>query len=315
MTAGQRVAPSPTAVVTPALFTGELKGHDFLMTSFRTGNTEIYRVDPYTGDAKNLTHSPNSHQRYPIWSPDGDRFLFTSDRDGAYNLYMAAADGSGVEQLTHLTAPSAAYFPSWSKEGNIIAFGVSGDEGFICIMNAEKRELRTVAPGRDPHISPDGSTIVFTKWVEFGYSVFVLDLASGQIKQLSHWENPIGAVTPTFSPDGKLILYSDAVEGRLEIFCLDAATGESSQLTRLGMFATSPAWSPDQQWISFRVTDENFWNDPEWAKRVYNERRGDKRPVWIMRADGSQPHILEALRFQCAIDGSRAVWNPKGHSG
>ncbi len=307
-----RVAPSPTAVVTPARFEGELHGHAFLMTSLRTGNTEVFRFDPYTGDATNLTRSPKSHQRYPMWSPDGDKFLFTSDRDGAYNLFVARADGSEIEQLTHVRTPEAVYFPSWSRGGNLIAFGISGEDARIEIMDADKRERQTVAPGRDPHIAADGSAITFTKWVETGYCVFVVDLATTDVRQLTSHQNQIGAVTPTFSPDGKTILYSDSVGEVLEIFSLTVATGEVVQLTDLGMFATSPAWSPDQQWISFRLTDQNFWNDATLARQVHEERRGDKRPVWVMRSDGSEPHVLETLRYQCAIDGSRAVWHPMG---
>jgi len=40
--------------------TPDLKGHQFLITSVRTGNTEVFLVDPTTGDATNLTRSPKS---------------------------------------------------------------------------------------------------------------------------------------------------------------------------------------------------------------------------------------------------------------
>jgi len=36
----------------------------------------------------------------------------------------------------------------------------------------------------------------------------------------------------------------------------------------------------------------------------------DKRPVWVIRPDGTDAHVIECLRFQCAIDGSRASWKP-----
>jgi TolB protein len=52
---------------------GSLMGHQLLLTSVRTGDTEIFVVDPETGDAKNLSRSPDSEDRYPCWSPDGKR--------------------------------------------------------------------------------------------------------------------------------------------------------------------------------------------------------------------------------------------------
>ena len=71
----------------------DLQGHQFLVTSVRTGDTEVFRVDPTSGDATNLTRSPGSEDRYPCWSSDGRRFAFTSDRDGTFNLYVADIEG------------------------------------------------------------------------------------------------------------------------------------------------------------------------------------------------------------------------------
>ena len=42
-------------------------------------------------------------------------------------------------------------------------------------------------------------------------------------------------------------------------------------------------------------------------KQTYDEKAGDKRPVWIMNADGTNAKIVEVLHYQCAMDGSRAV--------
>jgi Tol biopolymer transport system component len=49
----------------------DLQGHQFLVTSVRTGDAEVFLVDPATGDATNLTRSPKSEDRYPCWSRDG----------------------------------------------------------------------------------------------------------------------------------------------------------------------------------------------------------------------------------------------------
>lgn len=294
-------------------FSGELAGHRFLMTSVRTGNTEIFRVDPFTGSAINLTRCRASHQRYPSWSPDGVRIAFTSDRDGAYNLYVMDADGENVRQLTHEAAPNVVYFPNWSGDGERIIFGLAGCEPpLMCEIGTNGKDYRILGEGRDPHIAPDGRLLAFTKFLQTGYAVFMMDLASGRVTQVTQHENPMGAVTPTFSPDSKWVLFSDSVGNALELFRLCVESGDVEQLTILGRFATCADWSPDMKWISFRLTDDDFWNYPDRMRLAYAERRPDKRPVWVMRADGSSPHPLEALRYQCGIDGSRAVWDPMG---
>lgn len=46
-------------------------------------------------------------------------------------------------------------------------------------------------------------------------------------------------------------------------------------------------------------------------RKVYAEKPADKRPVWVIRPDGSGAQVLEPLRCQVAIDGSRASWRPR----
>ena len=68
----------------------------------------------------------------------------------------------------------------------------------------------------------------------------------------------------------------------------------------------SPAYSPDGRVITFRVTNEAYRRDQQKMKQTYNEKEGDKRPVWVMNTDGSNVRIAEVLHYQCAMDGSRA---------
>jgi TolB protein len=65
---------------------GEQRGYKMAVASFRTGDTEIFIVDPDTGDARNLARSPTSSERYPSFSPDGSKLAFNSNRDGTHNL-------------------------------------------------------------------------------------------------------------------------------------------------------------------------------------------------------------------------------------
>ena len=59
-----------------------------------------------------------------MWSPDGTRITFGSDREGGnkLNIFAMNADGSQQEQLTHFEAPDEAGDTNWSSDGKKIAF-------------------------------------------------------------------------------------------------------------------------------------------------------------------------------------------------
>lgn len=289
---------------------GELAGYQLLVTSVRTGDTELFIVDPDSGDARNLTRSPKSEERYPMWSPDGSKIAFTSNRDGAYNLYVIDADGANVKQLTHEKPPAVCYMPSWSGDGKHIVFGLHGDKPRMAAIAPDGGNFRILGEGHDPCISPDGKTIAYTAHAGRGFCVFAMDADGKNVRRLTQHESQMGAVHPIWSPDGGKILYSDQVGDKLELFVVDADGNNVTQLTKLGRISTSAAWSPDGKWIAFRVTTTAYWRNPEDMKKAYNEKKADQRPIYVMAADGSNPHVIEVLHYQCAMDGSRPAWRP-----
>jgi TolB protein len=291
----------------PGLRGGELAGHQLLVTSTRTGDTEIFLVDPDTGDARNLTRSPKSEERYPCWSPGGRRIAFISDRDGPPNLYVMDIDGGNVRRLTN--TPAVCYMPSWA--GDRIVFGLHGKKPEMARIRPDGTGLAVLGEGHDPCLSPDGKRIAYTGHVPGGVTVFVMDADGGNRRRLVQDVNRFGAVFPTWSPDGKQIVYSGSAGDALELFVVNADGTGNRRLTRLNKVCTPAAWSPDGKWISFRYTDERYWSDPERMKKVYAERPADKRPVWVIRPDGRDAHVIECLRYQCAVDGSRAAWRPR----
>ena len=71
----------------------------------------------------------------------GDLIVFSSDRDGDFEIFVMNADGTEVRQLTYNDKVDVS--PSWSLDGERIAFTSDRDGDFeIFVMNADGTEVR-----------------------------------------------------------------------------------------------------------------------------------------------------------------------------
>lgn len=131
-------------------------------------NNEIYLVDANgcsgeEEEARNLTHHP-ANDGLASWSPDGQRLVFRSTRDGNKELYVISTDSTGLTRLT--TSPGTDTFPHWSPLGDRIVFASNRSGDFeIYSVKPDGSDLKrlTRSPGIDMHPvwSPDGKWICF----------------------------------------------------------------------------------------------------------------------------------------------------------
>jgi Tol biopolymer transport system component len=107
-----------------------------------------------------------SNNRFPVWSPDGSKIAFESDRTGLYQVWVMDADGTNPRQVTTDSATKG-QLPDWSPDGSRIAYSsLATGNGDIYVINADGTNPTrlTSDPALDfgPAWSPDGTQIAFT---------------------------------------------------------------------------------------------------------------------------------------------------------
>lgn len=118
------------------------------------------------------------------WSPDGKRLAFTIRIPGVLNdIYIVDIDGEALRQLTE--NPAQDLYPSWSPDGQWIAFWSNRDGGnAVYLMGADGANLKRLASGRSPEWSPDGQRIAFVSRQGGVAGIFIMDRDGENIRLL-----------------------------------------------------------------------------------------------------------------------------------
>lgn len=109
-------------------------------SSDRTGNYEIFVLDPQTGLTTQLTNDPGDDVE-PVWSPDGELIAFASDRDGDFELYLIGADGTDLRKLTNNNADDRQ--PRWQPDGlNLVYVSDVNQQWDLYLISVEEGMVR-----------------------------------------------------------------------------------------------------------------------------------------------------------------------------
>ena len=221
----------------------------------------------------------------PVWSPDGKRIAFLSDRDGTTQLHVMWADTKEIAQLTHLErAPSNI---KWSPDGKWIAFSafVPDNDPILNVKLPERPRgadwakpavivdrLQWAADGRGP--LPKGYNHIFT----------IDSVLGGTPRQITNGKyNHTGF---DWSADGKTIFVSgirkpeaEYTRNDSEIYAVDLTTLDIRQLTDRRGPDGNPEVSPDGKWIAYVGYDEKSYTN-------------HVSSLYLMSSDGSGKKLL-----------------------
>jgi Tol biopolymer transport system component len=153
-----------------------------------TDDPDIYVVNADGTGETRLTDDPG-RDFLPIWSPDGSRIVFISNREGPGEIFVMNADGSGQDNVTN--DPGAADgWPSWSPDGTKIAFQSFRDgNGEIYVMNADGSGLSRLTANAvfdaGPSWSPDGTKIAFESERDGNLEIYVMNADGSDPRRLT----------------------------------------------------------------------------------------------------------------------------------
>ena len=133
------------------------------------GKDAIVSIQDLAGTSSMRRLTFGGQNRFPIWSPDGQRIAFQSDREGDLGIFTQRADGNGpAERLTTAEKGDAHIPESWSPDGTRVSFSFVKDPTFSLWMVAIADKKATPYGGvesREPIgsvFSPDG------RWIAYG---------------------------------------------------------------------------------------------------------------------------------------------------
>ncbi len=237
----RRVTTGRSLNITP---TWSPDGRSIAYTSYRRGQPNIFISNIYQGTLEELTKNPPpANNMLPAWSPDGKQLCFTSTRDGNAELYVVNRDGSNLRRLTN--HPGADITPTWSPSGTTIAF-TSDRSGTpqiysIGVDGLGLRKITSESYADRPTWSPAPyNELAFASRTGPGFDIKVLDLASGQVRQLTSGEGT--NESPAWSPNGRHLAFTSTRSGKTQVFVIDRVGKNLKQITRDGN-NYQPDWS------------------------------------------------------------------------
>jgi tricorn protease len=125
---------------------------------------EIFSIPAQTGETRNLTRSSGARERFPRWSPDGEKIAYLSDVTGNWEAYVQPQVGGEATRLTQSNGEIAFSDLGWSPDGRFLELNTSTND--VYILNVETRELTKILTGlfgiRSSDWSPDSRWLAMT---------------------------------------------------------------------------------------------------------------------------------------------------------
>jgi eukaryotic-like serine/threonine-protein kinase len=217
-------------------------GQRVAVDRFVSGNEDVWLFDVQTAVPTRFTFDPKNDWG-PVWSADGRRVLFASNRNGVDDLFEKPASGAGEEQPLLMT-PQVKKPLDWSKDGR-----------FLLYRAQDRKRL--------------------------DFDLWALPLM-GERKPFPVVQTPFDEGSGQISPDGKWVAYTSNESGRIEVYAQSfPGPGGRRQLSSMG--GTQLRWRPDGRELFYIAPDERLMAVPISVAADGQLEPGAPMPLFLTR--------------------------------
>ena len=166
-------------------------------------NTDIWTYDLGTQSAKRLTFD-SAIDSVPIWSPDGNRMVFSSNRVYDFELFVKDTNGAQEEKEIPLEGPDK--FPNdWSHDGKYVLYTRGADLWYLTMPEHHATQfLKATSTLKNGQFSPDGKWVAYSSSESGRWEIYVTSFPEAHGK----WQvSTAGGDEPKWRGDGRELFY------------------------------------------------------------------------------------------------------------